>query len=194
MADDSNVGTNPEAPEAQPEAATAAPTAGTPDFVAEVTALRSRQAGQDAKITALLKSVEDGEKARNDLQARLDAALQGQAGQDEFQKALAAKDQEIARLAALATGNERARKFPETARELGAETIAKMDEVVLAALEARLAGVPAESNEPPTPVGNNAPRTPAPANKPIEEMTLAELKAHGASAFANLTWDGIVQE
>jgi hypothetical protein len=196
MADDNNVGTEPQVDEAQPQADQATEPAtqtGTPDLVAEVTTLRSRQAGQDAKITALLKSVQDAEAARNDLQARLDAALNGQAGESEFAERLAAKDREIAALKIATVAADRKGKFPEAAAELPQEVFASLDEAALASLEARLTGVPVESNAPPPPVGNNAARQPAGSAKRIEEMSLAELKAHGSQVFAGLTWDAITQ-
>jgi hypothetical protein len=186
MAEDTNAGTTPTTPEAQPQA-------GTPVVNDEVTTLRSRNQGLDAKVTELLSQVAAAAAARDAATARLTEYETGKAGESEAARArIESLTAELAATQRLAQANAMAAKYPETFAVYG-EAIAGMSEDVLAAGEARLRGVTVES-APPVPVANNAPRTPAVAAKPIEEMNAAELREHGRSAFAGLTWDGISQD
>lgn len=174
-----------EAPESQ--------AAGTPPQVDEVTTLRSRNAGLDAKVTKLQDTAK-AEKARADeLQKKLDDYISGKASEDEDTRALLLRlNSELAASQAAAKVAGLAVKYPETYGTVG-DAIAAMSEDQLEAAEARFRGVPVESNTPPPPVGNNAQRPAAAGTKPLEEMTLDELKAHGAAAFANTRWNDLAQ-
>jgi hypothetical protein len=158
----------------------------------ELVTLRSRNAGLDSKVSTLLQQIADERTQREAAQARLSEYEAGKAGANEAAAAqierlnaeLAARDK------ALKVSDLRG-KYPETFNVYG-EAIAGMSEDVLAAGETRLKGVAVEV-ENPIPVGINAPRTPAPQSKSIEEMTAAELREHGKSAFVGLTWEAISQ-
>lgn len=181
---DENAGTPPVAGEA-PAAAAAAP--GTPPVVDEVTTLRSRNAGLDAKVTELTKAAKEAKDAAAAAAAKLDAyeagtvskdeALRAQLASKEAELALAHKETQVARIAA---------KYPETFGVLG-EASAALTEDQLAASEARFAGVPT-TPETPKPMGANPPRTPGGA-KSIGDMTAAELRAHLAT-FPISSWGG----
>lgn len=174
---DPNAGTAPEGEEAQSEQPEAAATTGTPTTPDEVTTLRSRNAGLDAKVTELSKAQKAAEQARDEALARLSDYESGKAGENEALAAqLAEKDRllEAAKREALVAKLEG--QFPETYALFG-EAIAGMTPDVLAASEARLKGAGFESDNP-TPVGNSPARAQAPANKSIEDMTVAELEKH----------------
>lgn len=169
---DGNAGTAPETPEAQPVAGTST----TPD---EVTTLRSRNAGLDAKVTELLRTAADAEAKATAAEARALVLAQAKEGGDaelreELRKAQAAivskeAEAKLARIEA---------RYPETYQVLGEAASALTDDV-LAASEARFKGVAAnEPPETPYPVGANPVRTPAQGNKSIEDMSLAELRKH----------------
>jgi hypothetical protein len=196
MADnDQNAGTTPEGGEAQitPEANTA-PAAGTPAPVDEVTTLRSRNAGLDAKVSTLMQQIAAEKAAREAAEAKAQEYVSGRANEDEDTRALLQRlSAELESAKTVAKVADLRAKYPETYSVLG-DAISGLTEEALAASEARFLGVPAESNTPPKPVGNNAARPLAPANKPIEEMTLAELKEHAKHAYAGVTWESITQD
>lgn len=175
-----NAGTAPELGEA-PEAPEAAPAAavvqGTPSTADEVTTLRSRNAGLDAKVTTLSQTAA-AEKARADAaEARaLALANEKENGDQELRaqvkllEANAAKSQLEAKLARIEA------KYPETYGVIG-EAAAGLSDDVLAASEARMKG---DAQEPETalPVGANPGRAQSAVPKTLEEMTLAELEKH----------------
>lgn len=175
---DGNAGTATAAPEA-PEAgaAPAAAATGTPAQADEVTTLRSRNAGLDAKVTALMAETASEKAAREAAEQKLRDYEAGKVGADEALRAqLEAKEAELAterRATALARIEA---KYPETFSVLG-DAAASLTADQLAASEARFAGVPAESSTP-VPVGTGAARVPAAGPKPIEDMNVEELKAH----------------
>lgn len=159
---DGNEGTTEgtaEAPATDESTAPATET-GTPQTPDEVTTLRSRNAGLDAKVTSLAAQAK-ADKARADAaEARAlalaeakeggDAELRAELERMKAENAAARKDAALARIEA---------KYPETFGVLG-ETAASLSEDQLAASEARYAGVPAEAKTP-TPGGSNPARTPA---------------------------------
>lgn len=179
---DPNAGTPPEGGEAPivPEAP-AAGAAGTPVVVDEVTTLRSRNAGLDAKVSALLTQTA-AEKARADAaEARAlalaeakengDAELRAELERTRAENARVAQEAKLARIEA---------KYPETFGVLGAAAVSLTDDQ-LAASEARMAGVASgtpEVPETPKPVGNNPGRTQAAPPKALEDMSASELEAH----------------
>lgn len=196
-----NEGTAAPAGEAQTTeeapAQTAAPEAtGTPVPADEVTTLRSRNAGLDAKVTELTKARLAAEEAAAQAATKLaqyesgvvkgDEALRAQLQAKEAELNAARQEASLARIAAA---------YPETFAVLG-DAAANMPADKLAEAEARFKGVaalPAESNTPP-PVGNNAARPLAPGIKPVEDMTLAEFKAHAAAQFSNTRWSDLVSD
>lgn len=181
MADDTtNEGTPEITPEAQPQVGTP------PVDNSEVTTLRSRTAGLDAKVTELQRVAAEAAAARAAAEARLAEYESGKANESEAARAQIERlNAELAAAKQTSQVNSLKATYPESYSVYG-EAIAGMSEDVLAAGEARLRGVPAESNVP-TPIGNNAARSLTPV-KTIEEMSLAELQEHGKSAFAGLTW------
>jgi hypothetical protein len=160
-------------------AATEAPlTTGTPPATPdEVTTLRSRNAGLDAKVTELMnahkQALADAEAAR----VRLTEYESGKVGADEALRAqIAAKDAELSSVRKEAQVARISAKYPETFGVLG-EAVVGLTEDQLAASEARMAGV-AALTETPVPMGTNPARTQAATPKSIDEMTAAELKVH----------------
>lgn len=167
---------------------------GTPKVATdEVTTLRSRNAGLDAKVSTLIAS-SAAEKQRADAaEARLRELLDGAAATNEdFGARLRTLEAERDEALKLAKSGLLASKYPETYKVFG-DAVAGMSDAALAEAEARFVGVAAESNIPPTPVANNVTRPQQTTTKSIEEMSLAELKEYGAQAFVGLTWDGITQ-
>ena len=161
--------------------------------VDEVTTLRSRNAGLDAKVTSLSQTVKDALARAEAAEARALALAEAKENGDvELRAQLERERAENAKTRSEALAAKKALAFPEAFDVFG-DAIANMSDEQLAAAEARFRGVPAESTNPPKPVGNNVARTQAPANKTIEEMSLAELKAYGSTAFQGLTWEGITQ-
>jgi hypothetical protein len=155
--------------------------------VDEVTTLRSRNAGLDAKVTELTKAQKAAEQRAAEAAQKLadyeagkvnnDEALRAQLQAKEAELALARKETALARVAA---------KYPETFGVLG-EAAAALSEDQLAQAEARFAGVPATPETPtPKPLGAN-PSRPTGGAKNIEEMTAAELRAHLAT-FPPSVW------
>ena len=182
---DENAGTAPVEGEAPVAAAAVAPV--TPPAADEVTTLRSRNAGLDAKVTELAKATKLAEQKAAEAAQKLadyesgkvnsDEALRAQLALKEAELALAHREAQVARIEA---------KYPETFGVLG-EAAAGLTEDQLAASEARFAGVPA-TPETPRPIGANPPRTPGGA-KSIEDMTAAELRTHLAT-FPISSWGG----
>ncbi len=167
---DPNAGTTPEGGEAQSE------TTGTPTAPDEVTTLRSRNAGLDAKVTSLTQQAA-AEKARADAaEARALALAEAKENGDaeiraqlEAERVASAQARAEARKARLET------RYPETIAVLGDAALSLTDDQ-LAANEARLVG--SGIGESPTPVGNNPARGQAASPKSIEDMSVAELRAH----------------
>lgn len=132
----------------------------------EVTVLRSRNAGLDAKVTALTQAQKAAEQRAADALAKLEAYEAKTVGSDEALRAqldvskaeLAAARQETA-LARIAAA------YPETFAVLG-EAAANLSPEKLAEAEARFRGVPPEEPAPiPRPIGNNQSRS---REKPAE--------------------------
>jgi hypothetical protein len=149
----------------------------------EVTTLRSRLAGLDAKVTALQGETAAEKSAREAAEQKLrdyeagkvnaDEALRAQLAEKETEAAAARRDAALARIEA---------KYPETFAVLG-EAAASLTADQLAASEARFAGVPAPvETSTPVPPANNGARPPT-TRKNIEDMSAAELRAHMESTF-----------
>lgn len=174
---DTNEGTTEGAAEAQPVESDA-PATGTQTAPDEVTTLRSRNAGLDAKVTALSAS-EKAAIARAEAaeQRALELAEGKDNGDAELRAQLSAKEQELADIRREAALARIEAKYPETFGVLG-EAAAALTADQLAASEARFAGVPIETTTQPTPVAGNAPRQPAGGAKAIEDMSVKELEAH----------------
>jgi hypothetical protein len=154
---DENAGTTTEAAEApKPADKPATDTQSAPD---EVTTLRSRNAGLDAKVTELTKASKAAEQKAADALAKLQAYEEGKVGSEE---ALRAQLQRVEAEAAQARREAKVArieaKFPETFKVFG-DAVAEMGEDKLAEAETRFKGVPAESDTPPKPLGNNPSRT-----------------------------------
>ena len=184
MPQDTNAGTAPAGGEAPEGAeATAAAATGTPTQPDEVTTLRSRNAGLDAKVTELLKA-QAAEKVRADAaEARALELAQGKDNGDaELRAQLQAREQELAETRKLAALTRIEAKYPETFGVLGAAA-ASLTEDQLAASEARFAGV-AES---PRPMGANPQRPTTAGTKALEDMTADELRKHLAT-FSGSVW------
>jgi hypothetical protein len=183
-----NAGTTPESAEAQPEAQAPVVTPQTPD---EVTTLRSRNAGLDAKVTELQKASALAEARAAEAAQKLSDYESGKVQADEALRAqLQAKDEELARERNERRGERIQSRFPETYGVLG-EAALSLTEDQLAASEARFVG----QAETPVPVGSN-PARPANTSKRIEDMTAAELRVHmrtlgNDAAGAFLRGDGL---
>lgn len=190
-----NAGTAATTEEAPAEGtATAAPETGTPQTPDEVTTLRSRNAGLDAKVTELSKAAAAAEARAQEAFDKLQAYEAGKVNADEALRAqLQAKEQELERTRREAASVKLQAQFPETYAVFG-EAIVDFGAEKLAEAEARLKGValPEESHTPP-PVSNNAPRPQAGSAKSPEDMTLAELKDYMGREFANLRWEDITR-
>lgn len=151
----------------------------TPD---EVTLLRSRAAGLDAKVSELTKAQKAADQRAAEALAKLADYEAGKVGADEALRAqVAAKDAEIERLRQEAMLAKVEARYPETFRELG-DAASSLSEEKLAAIEARLTGVAPEPAyaAPPVPRGNNGSRvTSGVVTQPKEESSsdiLAKLK------------------
>jgi hypothetical protein len=157
------------------ESAEKAPETGTPKEDAEVTLLKSRNSGLDAKVTSLTAALAEKEALASAAQAKLSAYEKQTVGADEALRAQLAEAQEKANAAeqkaAVALISA---KFPESFAELG-DAVFGMSESKLASLEARLTGA-ADSGEAPTPRGTNGPRTAGTAGTAKPE-TIADVKA-----------------
>jgi hypothetical protein len=146
----------------------------------EVTTLKSRNAGLDAKVTSLIAAAAVAEQKAADAAKKLADYEAGTVGSDEALRAqLQAKEAELAAARQETALARIEAKYPETFGLFGAHA-ATMAEDVLAASEARLKGVAGEEEEEnPAPVGNNASRTTggATAAKAKGQQTIAELEA-----------------
>lgn len=171
---DPNAGTAPEGEEAQPETTPVVET-GTPANDSEVTTLRSRNAGLDAKVTSLSEANKAAIARAEAAEARALALAEGKENGDQE---LRAQNEQLKADAASARQeallNKIEAKYPETFGVLGA-VAATLTEDQLAASEARMVGV--ESGNP-APLGANPSRAGAGAPKAIEDMNVAELQAH----------------
>jgi len=180
MSKDGNEGTAPEGEEAQQDATASV---GTPTTLDEVTTLRSRNAGLDAKVTELMKATQAAQDAAAAAAQKLADYESGKVQADEALRAqLQAKEAELAQVARDAALARIEAKYPETFAVLG-EAAASLSVDQLAASEARFAGVPATvETKVPTPVGNSAARQPSQAKDP-ESMSSAELQAYMMQQF-----------
>lgn len=159
MADNEAEGTTEAGIEAPAEGANA-PATGTPAKPDEVTLLRSRTAGLDAKVTALTQSEKAAIAERDAALAKLADYEAGKVGADEALRAqIAAKEDELkaARQEALLARIEA--QYPETYAVLG-EAAANLSADKLAEAEARFKGVaaPEAPAAPAKPIGNNQSR------------------------------------
>jgi hypothetical protein len=171
---DTNEGTAPVEGEAQP---TAQADAGTPPQPDEVTTLRSRNAGLDAKVTELQRKATEAERKAAEAAQKLSDYESGKVQADEALRAqVAAKDAELALVRKEATLTRIESKYPETFGVLG-EAAAALTEDQLAASEARMSGA-GLSSDPPSPLGANPSRGVAGRAKAIEDMTVEELRKH----------------
>lgn len=145
----------------------------------EVSVLKSRYAGQTAKVNELTGQTKAQSDRIKELEEQLKAAREGTASKDDVAQALLkAKDEELAAIRKEAALARIEAKYPETFSELG-EDAATLSEEKLAAMEARFRGVESEA---PKPRGNNAPRTDSAPAKPKEETAddiVARLKTQG---------------
>lgn len=174
---DQDTGTSNEADEAQVDAAaTAATGTQTPD---EVTTLRSRNAGLDAKVTELSTATKNAVKERDAALTKLSDYEAGKVGADEALRAqldVAKADATLARQEALLARIEA--KYPETYAVLG-EAAASLSADKLAEAEARFAGVaaePAPVASKPVPIANNQSRAGASATEETSETIFQALK------------------
>ena len=167
---------------------------GTPAGVDEVTTLRSRQAGLDRTVSTLRAEKEALEARAAAAEARARELAEGQtASNDEITTMLAQFKEKAEAAEAKAEALELAAKFPETFREMG-EAIVSLSDDRLESIEARLAGIAAESvGEPPKPVANAQARTPAAAATNPEGMSLEDYRTWFKSKFGNLTGADLVQ-
>jgi chromosome segregation ATPase len=174
---DTNEGTTQEAGEAQVELGETPAASDTPDFTAEVTTLRSRNAGLDAKVTELSKSQKALTEETATLKASLTEAQKGVVDKDEALRAqLQAKDDELTAVRREIAMTKVQSQYPEAFAELG-DAAAALEPEKLAALEARLSGA-TDSGEPPRPQGANPGRAQSAGPKAVEDMSLAELETH----------------
>jgi len=182
---DTNEGTPEGTGEAQTQEGT--PATGTPQTPDEVTTLRSRNAGLDAKVTELSKATKVAQEAAAAAAQKLADYESGKVQGDEALRAqFQAKEAELALVKREAALSRIEVKYPETFGVLG-EAAAALTEDQLAASEARMSG--AGLSETPTPLGSNPPRNLAAANKSIEDMNTAELRRHLAT-FPRAMWGG----
>jgi hypothetical protein len=179
---DTNEGTTDGALEAPATgAAPAAAATGTPAAPDEVTTLRSRNAGLDAKVTELQKETVAEKAAREAAEQKLRDYEAGKVGADEALRAqLSEKDKELAQVRMEAALARIEAKYPETFAVLG-DAAASLTADQLAASEARFAGVPGESSTP-TPPATNGARPPT-TGKDIEDMNAAELREYMTKTF-----------
>ena len=155
-----NAGTETQGTQAQAgdQTETPDPKAGTATQVDEVTTLKSRNAGLDAKVTALQEAEKAAKAEAAEAKAKLAAYEAGKVGNDEALRAqLQVKQAELetAKREALLAKIEA--KYPETYAVLG-EAAANLSADKLAEAEARFKGV-GETSSPQSPIGNNPSRT-----------------------------------
>ena len=155
----------------------------------DVSVLRSRFAGQTAKVNKLTEAQNaDGARIK-ELEGLLTEARNGTLSPDSAAKALlAAKDEELA-LARQETKLARIEaKFPEVFRELGPDATGLSDEK-LAAMEVRVRGGGSDE-EPPMPRGQGAARHGSAAAAPPKEKSLEDMYAELASMPVPPVWGG----
>lgn len=177
---DPNEGTTPETPEA-PAATPSTPA--TPD---EVTTLKSRNAGLDAKVTELTRQAKAAEKTAAEAAQKLADYEAGKVNSDEALRAqlqAAKAETETARREAKVARIEA--KYPETFGLFG-DDVAGMAEDKLAASEVRLRGA-APVEEPPTPLGSNPSSTSQ--NRAAKQPTLADVEAEMGRQFPD--WNSV---
>lgn len=177
---DTNEGTAPEGGEAQAETETS--TTGTPAPKDEVTTLRSRNAGLDAKVTSLMTQAEAAEAARKAAEQKLADYEAGKVQGDEALRAqLSTKETELAEARREAALAKIEAKFPETFAVLG-DSAATLTPEKLAEAEARFKGIAAEA-ENPKPIGNNPSRVQGGASGASNkaEITVKDREAHLAT-------------
>jgi hypothetical protein len=175
-----------------PEVGEEAQETGTPAAPDEVTRLRSRNAGLDAKVTELSKTLKALNEELASAKSALDEAQKGVVDKDEaFRAQLTARESELAELRTSVKVATIARDYPETYGVFG-EAVANMSSEQLAAAEARFAGIdnsePAETK--PKPVGNNPTKqvgTPTPTSAKDRLSALEQkLASEFATAFPDL--------
>lgn len=160
--------TGEEAPEVE-EVAETPETPGTPTESPEVTTLKSRNSGLDAKVTELSRQLQAEKTATAAATAKLSDYEAGKVGADEALRAqLELKEQELTSIRKEAQVTRVEAKYPETFALFGEDAIT-FSEDKLAASEARLRGV-APDTEPPTPRGNNPSGAGAPPAKKEETV------------------------
>jgi hypothetical protein len=160
---DENAGTSSAGDEAQEPSEGA----GTPPVADEVTTLRSRNAGLDAKVTALTKERKEANARAEAAEAKLAEYEAGRVGADEALRAqLAAKDAELNAVRKDAHLARIEAQYPETFAVLG-EAAAGLSAEKLAEAEARFTGVEAPAPTP-KPVPNNSGRN---IENPAEETS-----------------------
>ena len=157
----------------------------------EVSVLKSRFAGQTAKVNSLTSENATLKEQLAAAQKARDEALNGVTKADEAAKALLeAKEQEIAQLRTSGKLATIEAKYPEVYAELGADAANFSDEK-LAAMEARFQGTGAGGDEPPTPRGNNAPRNEGGAGAgQAKAETSADIVASMRSMTVPPEWGG----
>lgn len=155
----------------------------------EVSVLRSRYAGQTAKVNELTAERQRLIEEREQLRKELERAQKGTTSADEAAKALlAAKDEEIARIRREAELTRIQSRYPEVFGELG-EAAAGLSEEKLAAMEARFRGA-STSDEPPTPRGQNAARNEGSGDGGTKDVTSADIIASMRSMAVPPEWGG----
>lgn len=172
-----NTGTPDGGAEAQTDddATASAPTTGTPQSQDEVTLLKSRAAGLDAKVTELMRTAQAAEARAAAAAQKLSDYEAGKVSDDEALRAqLEAKEAELTQERRERAVEKLQALYPETFAVFG-EGAAAFTADQLAASEARLAGVAGTAPELPVPVGNAPARRAPVGTKAIEDMTRAEL-------------------
>lgn len=175
--EDAIAGTTPEGEEAQEGAAEAAAT-GTPAPKDEVTTLRSRNAGLDAKVTSLTQAQKDAQARADAAEAKLRDYEAGKVNADEALRAqLQAKEAELVTERQASALSRIEAKYPETFAVLG-EAALNLSAEKLAEAEARFKGVADDDEAPQTkPIGNNPARTGAATTATTAAQRLADKEA-----------------
>lgn len=174
---DGNEGTTPQGGEAEQPAETTEQVVEQQSAAApqeDVTTLRSRIAGLDAKVSTLSDSEKNALKARDEALQKLADYEAGKVGSDEALRAqLAAKDAELEAARREAQLARIEAQYPETYSVLG-EAAANLSADKLAEAEARFKGVAAgetAATAAPKPIGNAPARTvEAPTGETSEDI------------------------
>lgn len=154
-----------ETPGADASAQADAAAAGSQADESDTPSLRSRFAGQTAKVNQLTEAQTALQAERDELRRQLDAAQKGELDKDQALKdQLTAKDAELAAAKTDAALARIEAKYPETFAALGNDA-AVLNETKLAEIEARLSGG-GETEEPPTPRSASAARPSGSEAKP----------------------------